>query len=117
MTITEIIEKAKDKVPTILNDKVLMEYINELEHKFYMDVLKQEEDIPIYTEYDDTPSINPPYNKCYYLYVAAMIAFDQQEYDIYNNIMIMFNNEWESCKEYYIRNSNRFSGIKFTNLW
>lgn len=118
MTITEIIEKAQVITPTNIDDTILVSWIDELEAKFYREVLLEEDDIPSYeaqADWDKTPTMVWPYSMCYVYYVAAMIAFTQQEYDIYNNQMLMFNSKYTDAKNYYIKKYT--NTVELTNLW
>lgn len=118
MTIAEIIEKAQVLTPTNLEETMMVDWINELEKEFCREVTMEEDDIPSYspqTDTDKTPLMVAPYDMCYVYYLAAMIAYAQQEYDIYNNHMIMFNQKYNKAKVYYIKQYT--NTVKLTNLW
>lgn len=60
--------------------------------------------------------VKAPWDKVYAQYLEAMIDYHNREYNNYNAVMTMFNNDFEEYKKWYIREHMPKSAGAFRNL-
>lgn len=77
------------------SDEVKTAWVNEVEGMVQTDVLRLSlEDVVQYGGADDQDPeliVQPPHDRLYRYYLEAMICYEQEEYDRYENCMQMFN--------------------------
>lgn len=111
MKINELLSHIKSVKPNPYSDEVLLNWINDCEAKILVEV----KDVnPVTIERYDLPKdaerelfLPKPYDEVYSLYLQAYIDFQMQEYESYNNIMLMHNNALNEAKKFFVRNGER----------
>lgn len=107
MKISEVLARVKEVKPNPFSDDTLLNWLNDIEAKVQTEVLgRKPEGVDIYTlpeDLDTELTLPKPYDECYMLYVQAQIDFALQEFDTYNNTMLMYNTAFKEAKSYYVR--------------
>lgn len=120
MKLTEVIEKIRQTKPNPYSDDRLTDYINALEQQVQAEVFRTPiAEITNYrwkTNQDTVLLIPPPYDSTYPFYVAAMIDFNNGEFDSYNQNMVQFNTLYDEYKKFYKR-SEVTETVRFSNFW
>lgn len=105
MIVSEALEKVKERKPNPYDDHMLLEWLNEIEAKVQHELLDTPpEGIFTYTieEHMEHELLLPkPFDVVYLHYIIAMIEWNQQEYDAYNNTVDLVNLLFEDAKKYY----------------
>ena len=104
----EAITKANELRPNALPDEQKADWLMELDGKLaeMMQTAPPERRWP-----EDQLLLMPfPYDNIYTLYVAAMIDYYQQETDLYENDMTMFNQALTEAKAWYRRSHRPLPG-------
>lgn len=92
MTVNEAISKIQKLKPDIYSDEILTSWLSELDGKYSIELLGQEE--PVSYEYPrdaETELLVPaPYTNVYDLYLVSMIDWHNREMQAYENDKTMF---------------------------
>ena len=119
MKASEIIEKAKELRPNPYSDAMLIDFINELNMQAQEEIhaIKAADMIIITTDNLDTQElvIPMPYGEaCYLYYLLAKVAYFEQEFDLYNNDVEQFNENYTKYfKTYRQATLNKFTDYKY----
>ena len=119
MTVSEVIEKVKDRKPNAYADHTLLDWLNELEAMVQKNLMDTAPEGII--AYDITRDMEKelllprPYNAMYATYIIMMIEFNQQEFTAYNNTSELFNTQYEEAQKYYNEKYKRTSSLKIKN--
>ncbi len=105
MIVSETIEKVKERKPNAYEDHTLLEWLNEIEARVQRDLLDTApEGIFSYSIERDMERellLPKPYDVVYLHYIIAMIEFNQQEYEAYNNTVELLNSTFSAAQKYY----------------
>lgn len=105
MIVSEAIEKVKERKPNAYEDHTLLEWLNEIEARVQRDLLDTApEGIFSYSIERDMERellLPKPYDVLYLHYIIAMIEFNQQEYEAYNNTSELANSTFAEAQKYY----------------
>lgn len=119
MTVSEAIEKVKERKPNAYSDKLLVEWLNDCEAQVQRELMGvPAEGIKQYDEVEDLEQdllLPRPYDAAYVTYIIAMIEFNQQEYNAYNNSIVMFNTQYDAAQKYYNSTFKHTMGLKIRN--
>lgn len=114
MKVCEAIEKVKERKPNAYDDHMLLDWLNEIEARVQRELMDTPpEGIFSYaiTEHMENELLLPrPYDVLYISYIIAMIEFNQQEYDAYNNTSDLFNSQFADAQNYYNAKYGKRSG-------
>lgn len=93
MKLKSLISTVDSLKKNTFSDEVKVSWINEVEGMIQTDVLRISiDDVVQYTTQDDpTLLVKPPHDRLYRYYLEAMICYEQEEYDRYNNCIDLFN--------------------------
>ena len=98
MTLNQAIQRADELRPNSLEHEIKADWVRELEGQVagFMG-------LPFEDAGDDAPLLmQAPFDNIYYLYLAAMIDFAQQDSDLYYNDSVLFNASMNRAKSCYI---------------
>ena len=88
-----------------INDEAKLFWLNEVEGRVNGEILKREPcQIQELVSLEDELSIPMPYSRMYVLYLHAMIAFWNGNYDTYFTIISEFEKVISEYSRYFIRN-------------
>ena len=95
MQLKELIQFVDGLKKNIFANEVKTAWVNEVEGMVQTDVLRLAiQDVVQYTYSEDADPeliVKPPHDRLYRYYLEAMICYEQEEYDRYENCMQMFN--------------------------
>ena len=93
MKLQSLISTVDSLKKNTFTDEVKVSWVNEVEGLIQTDVLRISiDDVVQYTTQDDpTLLVKPPHDRLYRYYLEAMICYEQEEYDRYNNCIDLFN--------------------------
>ncbi len=111
MTINEMIERVNILIPNQFEDSQLVYWVNILEASIQRDFFgdRRMQNIYQYKLEDDREAeliAPPPYDDIYVNYVAARVAYTNQETEQYNNFNELFAGMYEKYKEDFTRNQD-----------
>ncbi len=105
MLVSEAIEKVKERKPNAYEDHTLLDWLNEIEARVQRELLDTApEGVYTYSIEEDMERellLPKPYDVLYLHYVIAMIEFNQQEYEAYNNTVELANSMFLEAQKYY----------------
>lgn len=105
MIVSEALEKVKERKPNAYNDRTLLEWLNEIEARVQRELLDTApEGIFTYSIEENMEAellLPKPYDVLYLHYIIAMIEFNQQEYEAYNNTVELANSTFSAAQKYY----------------
>ena len=105
MIVSEAIERVKERKPNAYDDHTLLEWLNEIEARVQRELLDTApEGIFTYAIERDMERellLPKPYDVIYIHYIIAMIEFNQQEYEAYNNTVELVNSTFLDAQKYY----------------
>lgn len=108
MTLSDVIERVDDIKPNAFSAKAKTAWINECEGMVQTEVflLAPVEIISYNYETDKNTAllVDPPHDKLYWAYLAAMIDFANGEYNKYQNSVQMFNSYFGEFMRWYAQN-------------
>ena len=108
MKINEMIERVNTLIPNQFEDEQLVYWVNIIEASIQRDFFGHERAQQIY-QYrleDDRETelmAPPPYDDLYVNYVAARVAYTNQETEQYNNFNELFSGMYEKYKQDFTR--------------
>ena len=87
------------------NDDTKLVWLNEVEGRVACEIQKKKagEFTPLVSGNDDL-TVTEPYSRIYVLYLVAMIAFAEGNYDLYNKTMYEYESAFSEYARYVIRN-------------
>lgn len=107
MTISQILDFVDTMKPGNPYDTATkLRWLNELEADIQSRILSvAPHDIHLYSpeELEETPLVPVPFDKIYWMWVAAMIDFANGEYDRYQNTMQMVNDAYDGYAKWFHR--------------
>lgn len=119
MIVSEALEKVKERKPNPYDDEMLLEWLNEIEARVQHELMDTPpEGIFTYSieKHMERELLLPkPYDVIYIHYIIAMIEWNQQEYDAYNNTTDMLNSIFSDAQKYYNEKYNGGKRIKLKN--
>lgn len=119
MKVCEAIEKVKERKPNAYDDNMLLDWLNEIEARVQRELMDTPpEGIFSYdiTRHMENELLLPkPYDVLYLNYIIAMIEFNQQEYEAYNNTSDLFNSQFADAQNYYNSKYGKRGGLKLKN--
>lgn len=119
MKVSEALEKVKERKPNAYDDHMLLEWLNEIEARVQRELMDTPpEGIFSYTITDHMEHellLPKPYDVLYLNYIIAMIEFNQQEYEAYNNTVDLVNTQFADAQNYYNTKYGRDSGLRIKN--
>lgn len=87
-----------------VNDDTKLVWINEVEGRIACEIHKKTTaEIRSLVSGSDELSVPEPYSRIYILYLVAMIAFTQGEYDLYSRTVIEYETAFSEYAKYVIR--------------
>lgn len=105
MFVSEAIEKVKERKPNAYEDHMLLEWLNEIEARVQRELLDTTPEgiftYDIERDMERELLLPKPYDVLYLHYVIAMIEFNQQEYEAYNNTTELVNSTFSAAQKYY----------------
>lgn len=105
MIVSEAIEKVKERKPNAYEDHTLLEWLNEIEARVQRELLDTAPEgiftYEIERDMERELLLPKPYDVVYLHYIIAMIEFNQQEYDAYNNTIELANATFSDAQKYY----------------
>lgn len=110
MKLNECIQRVDAVKPNAFSDSDKTAWISEVEGMVQTEIQHIQPDAEGFVVYAypgnqlDTLLVEPPHDKLYPLYLAAMIDFANGEYANYQNSMAMFNAAWDEYAKWYMRN-------------
>ena len=117
MTPNKAIEYVDEILPNVYETEDKYEWIKRLDGRVAVEVMGI--DAPAYELPDFADSellVSHPYDDIYQLYVMAMIHFHNHEYDLYNNVVLMFQERFDAFKAWHIRTHGSGKGKRFRNI-
>ena len=109
MTIGEALAKFKTLHPSGIDDKILVDFLSELDGRVADEILESEDPagmgLPYKPDQDRGKTLLAPfpYDSMYGTWLQTKTDFHNNEYDRFNNDMIQFNTEWTSYANNYLR--------------
>lgn len=105
MYVSEAIEKVKDRKPNAYEDHTLLDWLNEIEARVQRELINTAPEgvfeYSIETDMERELLLPKPYDVIYIHYIIAMIEFNQQEYEAYNNTVELVNSTFLDAQKYY----------------
>lgn len=105
MIVSEAIEKVKERKPNAYEDHMLLDWLNEIEARVQRELFcTTPEGVFTYSIEEDMEKellLPKPYDVLYLHYIIAMIEFNQQEYEAYNNTVELVNSTFLDAQKYY----------------
>ena len=103
MTVGQVIENVKNiKDASPYEDDLLITYIDRIENILLTEIQNKPETTLIN---DSELSVKGKYKEIYEQYVIAQIDVANQEFDLYNNDIALFEATYENYRRDYIRNN------------
>lgn len=105
MTPEKVIEQVDRLHPNGFTDEDKMMWISELDG-MVKQLVQQDEEVSelVYPDDMNTELLIPhPYDRCYLLYVDAMLFYRSTDIPAYNNAAVVFRNLFDEYKKHYIR--------------
>ncbi len=104
MKVYEIITISDSLKENQLSDEVKMNRINEVEARVFCEIFgKSPKDFNGVRSFNDELSVPIPYTRMYTLYLGAMSAFADGEYELYNQMTVDFEKIFSEYAKYCIR--------------
>lgn len=109
MTISEALAKFKTLHPSGIEEKVLVDFLSELDGRVAEEILESADAAGMGLPYDPDSDRNKtllvpfPHDSIYITWLQAKTDYHNNEYDRFNNDMILFNTEWTSYANTYLR--------------
>ena len=104
-TIEQIIDLVDEIRPNAFSNAVKTAWISQVEGRIQTEVFLQGEKEVVSYSWDEDRNrevlVNPPYDNLYELHLAAMIDFNNGEYDKYQNDTLMFNEALGAFVRYF----------------
>ena len=120
MKIGELFAEVNKIKPNALDNDTLLTFLNRVEAMVQTEALHidPEQVQSYYLPNDiDTELILPiPHDQCYGLYLQAQIDLAQQEFETYQNSVVLFNGAWEEMLKHYIQKTHGKIRIKGKKL-
>ncbi len=105
MKINEIISIADALKTNELSEEVKLGRLNDVEGRVFCEIRKMSpSDFQGAVSLTDELSVPAPYSKMYVLYLLAMIAFSRSEYELYEKMLIDYENAFSEYARFYMRN-------------
>ena len=117
-TMNSVIEYVDGVKPNVYDEEAKYKWMATLDGKISLEVMQMEEPVTYSLPRDaDTELLVPaPYDDVYALYVQAMIDFYNQEYDHYNNAVLVFTERLDAFKAWWIRTHETTKARNFRNV-
>ena len=107
MTLGQVIRMVDGMKPNAVPDELKTQWISEVEGMVQAQVMlvlpSQIVEYQWPTDQDKELLVGAPHSKIYWSYLAAMIDFANQEFDLYANSMQMFNAHWSEFQRWFLR--------------
>lgn len=119
MTVSEAIMEVDKLRPNAYSEDVKVRWLSELDGKIALEVCKSK-DVPLYKYPNDCDRellVAHPHSDIYPLYLVAMIDFYNQDIGSYQNVMSMFNNNYDIFAKWYQRTQVPKSNGGFKNFF
>ncbi len=88
-----------------VNDDTKLVWLNEVEGRIACEIHKKNtEETGMLVSGEDELSVSEPYSRIYILYLIAMIAFTEGNYDLYSRTVIEYEAAFSEYAKYVIRN-------------
>lgn len=99
--IISIIDELKENV---INDEIKLAWLNEVEGRVNIEIHKREpEKQKVLVSLSDDVSVPEPFSRMYVLYLHAMIAFWEGNYDAFSTIFVEFEKVLTEYSRFLIR--------------
>lgn len=109
MKVSEAIEQVKKQKPNAYDEEQLLQFLNEIERMVQSEVFKLKADEMVTYDFESNSEnellISMPYDIVYVSYILARVDFINQDYANYNNMIAIFNDQYDEYKRYYRRNN------------
>ncbi len=103
MTVSQVLDNIKNvKDTSPYEDSLLISYIERIENILLTEIQGEEEAV---LTLDAGLSVNGKYREIYEQYAIAQIDAANQEFDLYNNDIALFEATYENYRRDYIRNN------------
>lgn len=121
MNIQEALDLADQMKPNMMDPRVKLKYLSEIEGLIHQEILmkhehaEDEETLPVYTVDTDpgTELIVPaPYDMVYVYWLMSKIDLLNQEIDKYNNDRALFENAYDTMSDWWTRTKMPISTIR-----
>ena len=121
MNIQEVLDLADQMKPNMMDPRVKLKYLSEIEGLIHQEILmkhehaEDEETLPVYTVDTDpgTELIVPaPYDMVYVYWLMSKIDLLNQEIDKYNNDRALFENAYDTMSDWWTRTKMPISTIR-----
>ena len=107
MTLGQVIRMVDGMKPNAVPDELKTQWISEVEGMVQTQVMlvlpSQIVEYQWPADQDKELLVGAPHSKIYWSYLAAMIDFANQEFDLYANSMQMFNAHWSEFQRWFLR--------------
>lgn len=116
-TMNTAIEYVDNILPNVYKEDDKYEWLSKLDGRVAREVLNI--DPPAYElprDADTELLVEHPYDSIYALWLMAMIHFHNQEYDSYNNVVLMFQEQYDAFKEWHQRTHGSGTAKRFRNI-
>lgn len=103
-TMNSVIEYVDNILPNVYKEDDKYEWMKWLDGRIAQEVMHIEAptyDLPDFA--DSELLVGHPYDDIYHLYVMSKIHFYNQEYDLYNNVVLMFKERFDAFAAWYLR--------------
>ncbi len=105
MKINEIISIADALKTNELSEEMKLGRLNDVEGRVFCEIYqKPPSEFHGAVSLTDELSVPAPYSRMYVLYLLAMIAFSRSEYELYERMLIDYENVFSEYARFYIRN-------------
>lgn len=102
-TIATVLAHVDELEPNPYSDVVKASWLEELDGKLAVEVLRQEPPAYPPDRWDALLLVEAPYDNLYVHYVVAMVCYHNQEIDRYNNAMMMYQQSVGEFRKWYNR--------------
>lgn len=102
MTVQEVVDRVDSVKPNDYKNQDKVAWLNELEGRVQTEIyLNRIEEVKPLETVGDTLCVPFPYDAMYVYYLQAMIDFQNNEYDRYENTYEVFNKKWKEYEKWY----------------
>ena len=119
MTVIEAIEEVDNLKPNLFGVPNKIAWLSRLDYRVYRELWEthQHDTLPEFNGYtkDDTDTellVEEPWSEMYVFYLAAMIDFNNMEYDGFNASNAMFENKWSEYANHYNQEHMPLTAVK-----
>ena len=113
MTIQKALDTADKMLPNFMDRDLKLDFLTEIEQVIHQEIIMkhehtpEEEKQPVYDSDTDPGTklkIPDPYSMLYVYYLMSKIDEQNLEFDKFNAHRLMFENQYETMHDWYIRN-------------